>query len=173
MADSYIGEIRAFAFTYAPLNWAPCDGALLPISRYPALFSVLGTTYGGDGKTTFALPDLRGCVVSGPVNQQLNDARGSATVTLLSTEMPAHNHNIFIDNGRPASSDPTGKMVSHLALPNNQNYLATTTSPAPVMTTLSPNTVGIAGAGQGHPNCQPYQAQLFCISLTGVFPPHQ
>lgn len=168
MSDQFLGEIRAFGCNYPPAGWAACDGQLLPIQQNSALFSILGTTYGGNGTTNFALPDLRGRAASGPVNGALADLRGSATVTLTESEMPAHNHLAYGDTARAASSEASGKLPARFMEPFNQSCIPAT--PAPAMTTLAPTAVGVAGGSQAHDNMQPYTALLYCIALQGEFP---
>ncbi|WP_354687676.1 tail fiber protein [Cupriavidus necator] len=171
MSDQYLGEIRVFACNYPPRDWAACDGQLLPIAQNQALFSLLGTQYGGNGTTTFALPDLRGRAVTGPVNGVLNDPVGTATVTLTAAGMPAHHHTVYGDTARAVSTEASARLPARFMLPNNQSYLPTNASPAPVMTTLSPLAVAPAGESQPHQNMQPYTALMFCIALAGEFPP--
>lgn len=171
MSDQYYGEIRIFSCAYPPAGWAECNGQLLPVARYNVLFAILGTTYGGDGRTTFALPDLRGCAVSGPVASQLNDPRGTNSVTLLPDEMPVHTHPANVDNVRPSTPEPAGRLPARFQVRNNQTYLSVTDSPAPVMTTLAPTMIAATGASIAHENRQPNLALRFCIALSGNFPP--
>ncbi|CAG9186459.1 phage tail protein [Cupriavidus pampae] len=171
MSDQYYGEIRIFSCTYPPAGWAECNGQLMPIAQNTVLFSLLGTTYGGDGRTTFALPDLRGCAVSGPVANELNAPRGADTVTLLANEIPVHTHAANTDNVRPSTPEPAGRLPARFQVRNNQAYLPTASSPAPVMTTLSPQMIAPTGGTQSHENRQPNLALRFCIALTGNFPP--
>jgi microcystin-dependent protein len=172
MADPFVAEIRIFPFNFAPRGWAWCNGQLLPISQNTALFSLLGTTYGGDGKSTFGLPDLEG---SAPLhvggNQpgpglsfyDLGEASGVDTVTLLQSEMPIHTHNMTaqtVDQGDHRIPDPT------LNLANAQMY-----SPGPSDATLDPRAVSITGSSLPHNNLMPYLTLFFNIALQGVFPP--
>jgi microcystin-dependent protein len=172
MADPFVAEIRIFPFNFAPKGWAFCNGQILPLSQNTALFSLLGTTYGGDGKSTFALPDLQGAAplhVGG--NQpgpglsvyDLGQSGGTDSVTLLTTETPVHTHSVAaqtIDQGDNRIPGPT------LNLGNTQMY-----STAAPNATLDPSAVSIVGSGQPHNNLMPYLTLNFCIALQGVFPP--
>jgi len=172
MADPFVAEIRIFPFNFAPKGWAFCDGQLLSISQNTALFSLLGTTYGGNGKTTFALPDLQG---SAPIhvgaNQpgpglslyDLGETGGTDTVTLLLSETPTHTHNITaqtIDQGDNRIPSPT------LNLGNTQMY-----SNANPDSTMDPAALSLYGNNQPHNNLQPYLTLNFNIALQGVYPP--
>jgi microcystin-dependent protein len=168
MAEPFIGELKLAAFTFAPRGWAFCNGQLLPIAQNTALFSLLGTTYGGNGQTTFALPDLRGRVPvhSGSGGQvQLGEQGGTETVTLTSSQLPAHSH---VLNG---SSDLANASVPGGALPaakprGGLSRYATGASD----TVMSPGSVGVAGGGQPHNNMQPYLVLAWLIALEGIFP---
>jgi microcystin-dependent protein len=175
--DAYLGEIRAFGGDYAPANWAFCEGQLLPISANTALFSLLGVNYGGNGTTNFALPDLRGTV---PIGQGqgpglsprvVGESGGSASVTLLANEMPAHNH---LANGvtTGGTSNPPTNQVTW-AQPNTGgrhpdpvNLYAPTAN-----TAMSPTALEPAGSSQPHNNMQPFLALRFIICMKGIFPP--
>jgi microcystin-dependent protein len=169
MADPFVAEIRPFAFNFPPTGWAQCDGQLLPISQNTALFSLLGTYYGGDGKSTFGLPNLQG---SAPMNQGqsggtservLGEASGTQFVTLIQSEMPAHAHaldaveSVATERQPPNQMFATGEAISdyHTGTPNIN---------------MHPNMLGIAGSSLPHNNMQPYLAVNFCIALQGVFP---
>ncbi|BCL76185.1 tail Collar domain-containing protein [Jeongeupia sp. HS-3] len=169
MSDQYIGEIRIFGCNYAPAGWAFCDGQILPISQNTALFTLLGATYGGDGKTTFALPDLRGLAVTGTVDNQSGKRRGSASVTLTEANMPNHSHTAYVDIARPASTTAAGRMPGRYFTPNNDTYIAS--DKAAPLTALAPQVVQAVGGGTPHENRQPYQVVNFCIALQGDFPP--
>ena len=175
MADPFVAEIRIFPFSFAPKGWAFCNGQILPISQNTALFSLLGTTYGGDGKSTFGLPNLEG---SAPLhvgaNQpgpglsiyDLGQTGGSQTVTLLESEIPSHNHAMNAQNAITSQvADPTGATFSRPASGN----LFTTNLTSPV--NMAPNALAPTGGSGPHNNMQPYLTLSFCIALQGVFPP--
>ncbi len=173
MADPFVAEIRIFPFNFAPTGWAKCNGQLLPLSQNTALFSLLGTTYGGNGKSNFALPDLQGNAPmhagQGPGLSErfLGEQGGSESTTLLVSEIPLHNHlmrNHDID-------------LAELNAPSQQRSLAqsanaTTYTPAVNLTQMSPQSLAPAGGSQPHNNMQPYLTLNFCIALQGIFPPH-
>ena len=168
--DPFVAEIRIFPFTFVPKAWASCDGQLMPISQNTALFALLGTTYGGDGKSTFALPDLTALVPmhpgqgSGLSNKQLGQMGGSETVTLLESEIPAHTHTLRAQTALGDASLPTG------------NSIARTSGATPYKLAGGPTTamafqsLAVAGGDQPHNNLQPYLAFRICIALQGVFP---
>lgn len=168
MSEPFLGEIRTFGFNFAPLGWAFCAGQLLPISQNTALFSLLGTFYGGDGIQTFALPDLRGRV---GINQgqgpglspyDLGEVSGSETVTLTSAQMPGHTH-AAVANGSPAtSSHPDGAVPARTG---SSQYAA-----APDGTAMNAGMIGPAGGSQPFSNIQPFLCLNFCIALQGIFP---
>jgi microcystin-dependent protein len=170
MADPFVAEIRIFPFNFAPKGWAFCDGQLLPLSQNTALFSLLGTTYGGDGKSTFALPDMQGNAPMHPGQgpglslHDLGETGGSQFVTLLESEMPAHSHleSVSVQDGiEPA---PAGQLFA--------KGIGINMYAAPgALTQLSPNTVAPAGGSAPHNNMQPYLTFNFNIALQGVFPP--
>ena len=171
MSNPFVAEIRIFAFNFPPRGWAFCNGQLLPISQNTALFSLLGTTYGGDGKSTFALPDLQGNAPMHPGQgpglslHDLGETSGTQTVTLLQTEMPAHPHTLR------AGADPSTAQA-----PNAQVILSRSAGGSaynPTATGLTQmNAVGLspAGGGQPHNNMQPFLTLHFCIAMQGVFP---
>jgi len=173
MADPFVAEVRIFPFNFAPKGWAWCNGQLLPLSQNTALFSLLGTTYGGDGKSTFALPDFQGSVVvgtgQGPGLTEYFEGEigGSETVTLLESEMPAHNHFVRAYAGDPADNRNPGPTKS-LGAPSPGNlYDPTTTQLSPMaFQALSPT-----GGSLPHNNMMPYLTFYFNIALQGVFPP--
>jgi microcystin-dependent protein len=168
MAQPYIGEIRMFAGNFAPAGWALCNGQLLPISENDALFTLIGTTYGGDGQTTFALPDLRGRL---PVHQGtgpglgsyiLGETGGAELVTLTVNQLPAHNHRAQGTSGEADRRNPKG------ALPARPREAAYADSGSPA--SLNASIVSPAGGSQPHSNMQPYLCVHFIISLFGIFP---
>jgi microcystin-dependent protein len=176
--DPFIGEIRLFGGNYAPQDWALCNGQLLAISQYSALFSILGNRYGGNGQTNFALPNLNGRVPvgagTGPglTSRELGEMDGTAAVTLLATQMPAHTH---VANGVAANGTTQSPANAEWAQYN------TTSRPAvhaplygtPADVTMAPTALGVSGGSQPHNNMQPFLAMNFIIALNGIFPPRQ
>jgi microcystin-dependent protein len=177
MATPYLGEVRVFGFNFPPTGWAECDGQLLSIAQNTALFSILGTNYGGDGRSTFGLPNFQG---AGAVSQgqarggsayQVGESSGSPSVTLLQTEMPAHTHTMFAETGRgvEAATAPiaggsiTTSKPGDAYVPDSGNNVATTP--------MNPQELGAAGGNQAHNNVMPFLTLNFCIAMTGVFPP--
>ena len=173
MADPFLAEIRIFPFNFAPKGWAWCNGQLMPLSQNTALFSLLGTTYGGDGKSNFALPDLEGRAPMHPGQgpglslHDLGEAGGSETVTLLESEIPAHSHALRA-NASIGDNNSPGAGVS-LARSNNATAYQTTTNQNVVM--MAPEAITPAGGDQPHNNLMPYLTYYFNIALQGVFPP--
>lgn len=172
MTDQFVAEIRVFPFNFAPMGWAMCNGQLLPIAQNTALFSLLGTTYGGDGKSTFALPNLQGNVPMQPGQgpglslYDLGQEGGTSTVTLLQSEVPAHTHGLAAsqaDGGDPA---PTAELVA-TGVGGILMYAPTASPPA----TLSDRALTPAGGDQPHNNLMPYLTLNFCIAMQGIFPP--
>jgi microcystin-dependent protein len=183
--EAFTGEIRPFAFNFNPQNWQLCRGQILAISQFSALFSILGTTYGGNGTTTFALPNIQGTVINGVgtlpggSNYVLGEIAGTADVTLLNTQMPAHNHSF---NGGTAvittlvNAPATGSYLS--------NSLAKTSPSAPTgtlgrsygpssgspLSLLNPLAVGFSGGNSPHNNMAPYVVINYCICINGIFP---
>jgi len=173
MADPFVAEIRIFPFNFAPKGWAWCDGQLLPLSQNTALFSLLGTTYGGNGKETFALPDLQGRTPMHPGQgpglslHDLGETGGSETVTLLESEIPAHAHSARSDLD-PADVQGAGT-GSNRVLARSTPGFAYAPPGATVM--MAPEALTPAGGDQPHNNMQPYLTFYFNIALQGVFPP--
>ena len=170
MGQPYVGEIRMFAGTYAPLNWSFCNGQTLQISEYTALYQLIGTTYGGDGVTTFNLPNLSSRVPlhfgsSHSGSYVLGQSAGTETVTLTPQQMPSHNHTVVGSSATSGqSSSPSGNTYGNS--PSGQNVYSTA-SPS---LAISPSTIASTGGSQPHPNIMPYQCISFIISLFGVFP---
>ena len=170
MADPFVAEIRIFPFTFAPKGWAFCNGQLLPISQNTALFSLVGTTYGGDGKSTFALPNLQGSAPMHPGQgpglslHDLGESGGSESVTLLTSELPVHTHSVSGSNGPANLQAPAADRV--LGRANNNVYLDNPSNLVP----LAPEALAPAGGDLPHNNMQPYLTLNFCIALQGVFP---
>ena len=172
MATPYIGEIRLIAGSFAPSGWADCDGRMLAISEYDTLFNLIGTTYGGDGQSTFALPDLRGRIpvhvgTSQGVTRILGEADGTETVTLASHQLPAHTHPVSATTAAANNGTP-GNSVMLGAVANQTMYASTTVGGLPF--TLNGQSVRLAGGSQPHENCMPTLCLRFCISLFGVYP---
>ena len=165
MAEPFLAEIRIMSFGFAPKGWAMCNGQLLPINQNQALFSLLGTTYGGDGRVNFALPELRGQVPIHVGNgHTLGEKGGEQAHTLSISEIPTHTHSVGCATARQTNTDtntPAGKLFGH---PNGNLY----NSGAP--TPLSPQTVSNVGGFQAHLNMQPFLTLTFCIALQGIFP---
>ena len=163
MAQPYVGEIRMFAGNFAPAGWMFCEGQLLPISENETLFNLIGTTYGGDGQSTFALPDLRGRIPLHFGNGfTLAETGGVETVTLTVSQIPAHSHPLLATGSSANASDPTNRV---LAKPSKNLY-----RPGPAAVTMNPQSVGSTGGSQPHNNFQPYLCVDFIISLFGIFP---
>ena len=166
MAQPYVGEIRMFAGSFAPAGWMFCEGQLLPIAENETLFQLIGTTYGGDGQQTFALPDLRGRI---PVHQGngmvMAETGGAEEVTLTVSQIPAHTHPLL---GSGAVSTTTAPAGNTFASSTGQTILPYGTDQP--LTTLAPGTIGSAGGSQPHSNMQPYLCVDFIISLFGIFP---
>ena len=172
MADPFVAEIRIFPFNFAPKGWAWCDGQLLPLSQNTALFALLGTTYGGDGKSTFALPDMQGNIPMHPGQgpglslHDLGEMGGSESVTLLESEIPAHTH-AWRDHDLDLGELPTPGPTRSLA--QSANFSAYTAAAA--LTQMNFQALSIAGSSLPHNNMMPYLALNYCIALQGVFPP--
>lgn len=168
MSDPYIGEIRMTGFNFAPVSWALCNGQLLPIDQNQALFAIVGTTYGGDGQTTFALPDLRGRVpMHAGANFPLGQVAGEPVHTVIESELPSHTHQLMASTAVNHSADPTGCVFGNVQ-PGDLNLFRVQDN----STTLAASTVGLAGGTQPHENMQPYTVVNFIIALEGIFPPH-
>ena len=171
MSDPFVSEIRMFAGNFAPTGWAECNGQLLPISQNTALFSLLGTFYGGDGKSTFALPDLQGSAALGQGQGAglsayfLGQQSGSQAVTLLQTEIPIHTHlmNAYRDDVADVNT-PSPDVILGLAAAVNPYFASQNTQ-------MSFQATSIAGGSLPHNNMQPFLTVLFIIAMQGVFPP--
>ncbi len=171
MADPFVAEIRPFGFWFAPTGWAQCNGQLMPISQNTALFALLGTYYGGDGKSTFGLPNLKGSAPmaagqsGGTSDRSLGETGGSETVTLLQSEMPTHTHTLNASQQAATARQPTGQAFASGTGISMYNDNAQPT------TNLSQNFLGVAGGNLPHNNMQPFVTLNFCIALQGIFPP--
>ncbi len=165
MAQPYIGELRIFAGNFAPAGWMFCEGQLVPISEYEVLFNLIGTTYGGDGQETFALPDLRGRI---PIHQGngfvLAETGGVETVTLTASQIPNHTHPLLASS-RAADSGQPGNRVLGAARPGADRYIEEAPS-----VNAAPNAIAPTGGSQPHNNLQPYLCVSYIISLFGIFP---
>jgi microcystin-dependent protein len=166
MAQPYVGEIRMFAGNFAPAGWSFCEGQLLPISENETLFALIGTTYGGDGESTFALPDLRGRI---PLHQgnsfTLAETGGVEEITLTVSQIPAHAHPLLASQSSASATSPAGNVGARLTTAAVFPY--GTDNP---LQPLSPQAVGSIGGSQPHTNFQPYLCVDFIISLYGIFP---
>jgi microcystin-dependent protein len=164
MAQPYVGEIRMFAGNFAPAGWMFCEGQLLPISENETLFQLIGTTYGGDGESTFALPDLRGRI---PIHQGNNftlaETGGAEEITLTVNQIPAHGHSFLASTNVSQDTSPQGKTVGQTGSANL--YIQDTTD-----TNMSPLAITAVGGSQPHTNFQPYLCVSFIMSLFGIFP---
>jgi microcystin-dependent protein len=164
MADPFLSEIRIFSFGYAPRSWAQCNGQLLPINQNQALFSLLGTRYGGNGQTNFALPDLRSRVPMHMGNEHtLGEAGGEQAHTLSISELPMHIHATMASNNVGSVNDPAGNLLGNSA-PN------TLFGPTQSLQAFRANVVTNVGGSQAHQNMQPFLTLNFCIALQGIFP---
>ncbi len=168
MAEPFLAEVRMVGFDFAPRGWAFCDGQILPINQNQSLYSLLGTTYGGDGRTTFALPDLRGRT---PLHQdfqghRLGERSGTETVTLTTAEIPLHSHMATASSTEGDSNSPSNALLASEVAPD----LAYRTPETTGRTALRSGTIANTGGSQPHNNMQPYLAVNFCIAIAGLFP---
>jgi microcystin-dependent protein len=169
MSEPFLAEVRIVGFNFAPRGWAFCDGQILPINQNQALYSLLGTTYGGDGRTSFALPDLRGRVPihvgtsDGGTNHTLGQKGGEETHVVSANEMPTHTHNAQATSDSGNTPIPTGNVLANSA-PSELYHGASN------LIALTPGTIANTGGGQVHNNMQPFLALNFCIALQGLFP---
>ncbi|SOD93233.1 phage tail protein [Spirosoma fluviale] len=171
--EPYIGQIQAFGFNFAPKGWAFCNGQLLPIAQYQALFSLLGTTYGGNGTTTFALPNLQG---RAPIHfgqgpglsfYDIGEMIGTENVTLLQSQMPAHNHTLGVSTEPGSSNSPAGK-VSAVVIDGSES--AVNAYGSSINSTASAQAIGMAGNNAPVSVMQPVIAINYCIALEGIYP---
>jgi microcystin-dependent protein len=171
MAEPFLGEVKMMSFNFAPKGWAPCNGQLMPINQNQALFSLLGTTYGGDGQTTFGLPDLQGRVPIhvGATYTTQGQKVGEPAHTVTAAEMPAHLHSLV------ANSTPAPEQDGNLPAANKRVAASTAQNlygPATSLVAMNTNDIGFAGGSQPHENRQPYTTVMFCIAIIGIYPPH-
>ena len=166
MAQPYVGEIRIFAGNFAPVDWQFCHGQLLPIGQNETLFQLIGTTYGGDGENTYALPDLRGRL---PIHQGggfiLAETGGAETITLTTQQIPAHTHPLVGTNDTATQTNPGGNVHARFSQANIDPYLEDVTNVNMAATAITP-----VGGSQPHENFQPYLCLNFIISMAGIFP---
>ncbi len=177
MSEPFLGEIRMVGWNFAANGWALCNGQLLPISQNTALFSLLGTNFGGDGIRTFGLPNLQSCV---PIHQGtgpgfstyvMGQTGGVENVTLIASNMPQHNHLVGVSNLSGSVTDPTNAVLAQGNSGSGREAVATSNYVSTAATgTLSPATISMAGDSQPHSNIQPYLCVNFIIALTGIFP---
>jgi microcystin-dependent protein len=166
MADPFIGEIRIFAGNFAPVSWAFCNGQMLSIAQYDALFTLIGTTYGGDGETTFALPDLRGRIPVHAANVvQLGEAAGMEQFTLGPTHVPAHTHELHASSSAANAGIPTGNVVADVTLAGPLLYGAVASD-----ATMSAAAIEPVGLSQPHENRMPFLTMSYIICLEGIYP---
>ena len=179
MSTPFMGQIEIFSFNFAPKGWAQCNGQLLPINQNQALFSLLGTTYGGDGRVNFGLPDLRSRlpISFGPQNT-LGTRAGEENHTLISGEMAQHTHQMMADGTTVAASNTSSPGASGTTVMGNSggiisppgSYTVSIYSSAAVSGALAPGVISNTGGGQPHTNIQPYLTLNFCIAMQGIFP---
>jgi microcystin-dependent protein len=172
MSNQYIAEVRAFGFNFAPIDWAQCNGQVMGIDQNPTLYQIIGTTYGGNGTTTFALPNLQDMTPLGQgqglglMNWALGQTFGQANHTLLIGEVPIHNHVAAMATAVPASKTSAPTASSYPGEATRVNAYAPTSN-----STLAGATIAVSGGSQPHPNVQPVQVLNYCIALYGVYPP--
>ena len=175
MADPFVAEIRIFPFNFAPKGWAFCDGQILPLSQNTALFSLLGTTYGGNGQSNFALPNLQGNAPMHPGQgpglslHDLGESGGSETVTLLESQIPVHQHSLNAFNNPPPGNAGTPANTVSLARSSGGTVYKLPSFGA--VGAMNSSALGNIGSSQPHNNMQPYLTLNFCIALQGVYPP--
>jgi microcystin-dependent protein len=166
MAEPFLSEIRMFSFAFAPKGWALCNGQLLPINQNQALFSLLGTTFGGDGRVNFALPDLRGRVpIHVGSSHTLGERGGEQAHTLSIAELPTHTHVVMGNGSNATTADPT---ANFFAAPSSA--LGSTYGTAENLVAMNPGMLANVGGSQAHLNMQPFLTMSFCIALQGIFP---
>jgi microcystin-dependent protein len=180
MSSPFLGQIQLFGFNFAPTGWLLCSGQILPIAQYSALYSLLGTFYGGDGRATFALPNLNGRVAmgigQGPglTQRVIGETEGEASVTLLAAQMPSHTHALTATGANATTGAPAGNQLAtvlHASGRTKEQGLVygTVVGTNPTFVT-APNALATTGGNQAHNNMQPYVALNYCIAITGIFP---
>jgi microcystin-dependent protein len=181
MADPFVGQITVYPYPFPPRGWLDCAGQLLSIQQFTALFSLLGTTYGGNGTTTFGLPDLQGRIpvgqgqLTGGSDYVMGEEGGSENVSLLVTSMPVHTHSLSATVADGTTNDPTGKVLAKPATGGRGGGGAQGKiyNAAPPDTSLVPSTIGATGSSSPHNNIQPSLVLRYCISTQGIFPTRQ
>jgi microcystin-dependent protein len=176
MSEPYVGEIRMAGFNFAPVGWALCNGQLLAISQNPVLFTLVGTTYGGDGQSTFALPNLQGRI---PINQGqgpglspyvIGQLAGSETVALVAAQLPQHGHSLRANGDAASSANPTGDYLARARIPSLASGGVPVYAPAAAAAAMNDGAIAPSGASQPHDNMMPFQCVNFIIALEGIFP---
>jgi microcystin-dependent protein len=183
MSDPFVAEIRIFPFNFAPRGWAMCNGQLLPISQNTALFSLLGTNYGGDGKSNFALPNFQGNTAvhwcdngTGPglgIDWFVGTSEGVDTVTLLQSEMPQHSHAMQVSTADATTNNPSNGVLAKGKYDDGQGHTGAVSSYSaqPITTTINVQSLSLMGSSFPHNNLMPYLTLNFCIAMQGIFPP--
>jgi microcystin-dependent protein len=168
VAEPFLGEIRIVSIDWAPRGWASCNGSLLPINQNQALFALLGTTYGGDGRVNFALPDFRGRTAMHPGGSQpvLGQKGGETSHTLVVSEIPQHSHSAAASSAPSDSSAPGGRVLGRAVSPSRLDAYTGAVNPVP----LAPEALSVAGGSQPHNNMQPFLVLNFIIAMQGIFP---
>lgn len=177
MTEPYLGEIRCFGFHFAPRGYAFCNGQLLSIAQNTALYAVIGTIYGGDGQTTFAVPNLQGQIPmhwgNSPSagNTSIGEVQGTTSVTLTSNQMPQHNHQI-VSASAQSTQERSASPTTASFIANSKGGLIFQNPPVTATSPFSPRAISINGGSLAHDNMQPYLTLNFCIAVEGIFPPH-
>jgi microcystin-dependent protein len=176
MGQPFVGEIRMAGFNFAPAGWALCDGQLVAIDQNPTLFNLIGTIYGGDGQSTFRLPDLQGRI---PINQgqgpglsfySIGQLAGSETATLVAAQLPQHGHSLQANADAASSANPTGGYLARASIPSVPSGGVPVYAPASAAAAMNPGAIARSGGSQPHDNMMPFQCITFIISLFGIFP---
>lgn len=177
MADPFLAEIRILPYLYAPEDWAYCEGQIYPIQQNPALFSLLGVTWGGDGRTTFGLPNMAGRVPMGDgtgpglTPRFQGQIGGYAEISLTTGQIPSHDHGVSGIAMRDGSPEPAGLYVGANSTSSNEAAFTYTAPDGASLVSMHPKTFSVAGISEGHENCQPWLAVNFCICTDGYYPP--
>ncbi len=175
MSEPFIAEVRIFPYDFAPRGWACCDGQLLPIANNTALFALIGTVYGGDGRSTLALPNLQGRTPMHPgrgpglTSRRLGERWGLSTTELTEAQIPSHSHNIMVTKSPSTSEEPAGLYLGK-HFDDQKGYLYKESPTLPLVAQFASSAVATAGASQAHENMQPCLTLNFCIALVGLYP---